>query len=285
MKKILLIITAILFSINSFSQTVNIGTGTSVWSNPFEMSWGYFRYAHVYQSSEIGTTGNINSIGFYIDSLTASAANGPVKIYFKIITNPFIGGETWNDIITGATLVYDNNASFVAGGWQPFSLIAPFNYTSDHLLVLVETNYGGTGSGESFTDKNIRYTDVGAGMNEVWHQDNTPPAGTAAYTTTKRPNIQLVFDQTTAVETNGEPVNENKLTIVPNPANQIFSYSIEGIREAGLYIYAVDGKQVYSGQINASGMGDIDVSSLQKGYYFVKVVNEKINLCSKLAVL
>jgi hypothetical protein len=280
-RKVIITGIALFMFIYSFSQSVTVGTGTNVWSAPFEMSWGYFRYAFVYKSTEIGTTGNIKSLGWYLESLGSNAKNGPVKIYLKSVANPFIGGETWSDITTGATLVYDGTAVFTAGGWLTFNLTTSFNYTSDHLLVLVETNYGGTGSGEAFADKNIRYTDVANGLGEVWHQDNTPPTGTADYTSTNRPNLQIGFDMSTGIKE--QTVGDDNLNIYPNPASGSFSYSFSGVSDAVMNIYSMDGEIILSEKIS-SNSGIIDISMLPKGCYMISMMNEKTYICKKLII-
>jgi len=192
MKKFLSLCMVMFISISIFAQTVTIGTGTSTSRRPFGMYWDYERCAALYTASEIGYTGNITSLGWYIQSLT-SANNGPVKIYLKTTTAAALTADTWANFISGATLVYDNvNTTFTAGGWQTFSLTGTFNYSADNLLVLVETNFGTVNANETNTAKAIRYTSVADYKMEAWYDDDAPPTVNGT-TGTSRPNIQISF--------------------------------------------------------------------------------------------
>ncbi len=212
MKKFLSLCMAMFISISIFAQTVTIGTGTTTNKRPFGMYWDYERCATLYTASEIGVTGNITSLGWYIQSLS-SASNGPVKIYLKTTTDNVLNADTWANFISGATLVYDNaSTTFTAGGWQTFSLSPAFNYTADNLLVLVETNFGTVGTNEANTAKAIRYTATTDYMMEAWWNDDTPPVGNGT-TATSRPNIQISFPSVpsdagvSAINTPSSPVN------------------------------------------------------------------------------
>ena len=121
-------------------------------------------------------------------------------------------------------------------------------------------------------------------MGEVWHQDNTPPTGTAAYTTTKRPNIQLDFDLSTAIDEEINSFSSAAINIAPNPANHTVNYSVEGVEEASLSIYNMAGMLVYTEQIHANQTGIIDISALPKGCYMVGVLNDNVNLIKKLLI-
>ncbi len=194
-----------LICITVFSQTVTIGTGTSTARRPFGMYFGYERSVALYTAAEIASSGNITDLGWYIQALT-SAADGPVKIYLKTTTASSLTANTWANFTTGATLVYDNaTTTFVAGGWQTFNLSSPFAYSGDNLLVLVETNYGGGGGDASGTSKEIRYTTV-TGTFETWDADNNPPT-TNGTTNSSRPNIQITFAPSAALDAGISAIN------------------------------------------------------------------------------
>jgi hypothetical protein len=190
--KYLIIISAILLlTTTAFADVVTIGTGTSTQRYPFSMWYGYTRSAALYLGSEIGVSGNITDLGWYIATLT-NAANGPVKIYLKTSSATILTADLWSNMISGATLLYDQSATFVAGDWQTFNLSSSFSYSnSDNLLVLVETNYGGTGWSGDYTGKQIRYT-TATSQHEYWQTDNTPPTGNGTVTS-DRPNIQITI--------------------------------------------------------------------------------------------
>jgi len=171
------------------TQQVIIGTGTATQRFPLAMSYGYERSASLYLGREINLTGIITDLSWYINTLT-NHANGPVKIYLKNTTDTaFIFAGIWQDMITNATLVYDNSAVFTAGGWYPF-MTDFFNHTGDNLLVLVETNYGGSG-GEATAAKAIRYTATSPNnRHQYWYANTSPPTNTGIRTL-YRPNIRI----------------------------------------------------------------------------------------------
>lgn len=156
---------------------------------------GYERSAAIYFSSEIGMSGNIDSIGWYINSVSSPAASVPVQIYLKQTSavNFVAAGTLVSDELNGATLVYSGtmtSGALSAGNWINFGLTASFSYnSSSNLEVIVLTNYGGTGSGESTTAKAVRYA-TQAQTHQTWTQNTTAPT-TAGTRDGKRPNIRL----------------------------------------------------------------------------------------------
>lgn len=171
------------------TQQVIIGTGTATQRFPLAMYYGFERSASLYLGREINLPGVITNLSWYIDSLT-NHANGPVKIYLKNTTDTaFLVPSTWQNMITNATLVYDTNTIFSEGGWQSF-ITNFFNHTGDNLLVLVETNYGGSG-GELGYAKAIRYTATSPNnRHQYWYANNNPPTSTGIRTL-YRPNLRI----------------------------------------------------------------------------------------------
>ncbi|MBC6697448.1 T9SS type A sorting domain-containing protein [Hymenobacter puniceus] len=159
-------------------------------------SWfGYERSAMIYTAAEIGTSGNLTRIGFYVSSVSTPGAT-PTKIYLKTVTNAtFATATTVAAEETGATLVYDATipaASFTPDTWVSVPLSAPFAYNgTSNLEVIVETNATGGGN-ETSTGKAFRYSSTGTGNNrtQLWATDNTAPTANGALSLL-RPNIQL----------------------------------------------------------------------------------------------
>jgi hypothetical protein len=210
---------------------VTIGTGTSTQRYPLGMYYGYQRSASLYTAAEATIPGNVNSVAWYIATLTAHA-NGPMKIYLKHTSNSTLTADTWANMISGATQVYDASATFVAGNWQTFSLTAPFAYNGvDNLLVLVETNYGGTG-GEGSTAKAIRYS-TATNQHQYWEADNSPPAGNGNVTS-NRPNIQITFGPPPACPS---PASLTATAITATSAN--IGWTAGGSETAWEYVYGV----------------------------------------------
>lgn len=124
---------------------LEIGEGTSTDYGPICGYYGYERNGFIYTPADGLTAGNIGSIAWNY----YSAATIPAKIYVK--NTEATGFETtlvWNELIADATLVYDNTVALTTG-WNTFDFNVPFAYTGGNLMVLVESNYGGSGGGSA----------------------------------------------------------------------------------------------------------------------------------------
>lgn len=264
-----------------FAQTVSIGNPATYTYSIFNMQDPYTRHAAVYTSSEIGTAGTITSIGWNIKKIWSNG-NGSVRVYLKENTN-MLGADTWANLKSAATLVYDNTVTFPATAnnvWFTINLSTPFNYSSGNLLVLVESNYGGSGNGGNGGDIDFNCSSGASGKAEYWWGNPLQTIGTL---TTNRPMFQITFGATTSINN----IVSDKSTffhLFPNPAVQSFNYLSAGINNAEIIIYSTDGKQVYAEKIQESSFGNVDVSMLPRGLYIVRIVNEKINMVERLSV-
>lgn len=162
---------------------------------PLGTWFGFERSAMIYTAADIGASGNITSVGFYLNAVGTPGA-APTKVYLKTTTNAtFAAATTVAAEQMGATLVYDATipaASFTANSWVSVPLTTPFAYNgSSNLEVIVETNAGGTGN-EGSTGKVFRYSSTGTGTNraQFWAADNAAPTITGSLSTL-RPNIRL----------------------------------------------------------------------------------------------
>jgi len=210
MKKVITLCFAMLMVTLIFGDTLEIGDGTSTQRFPLGSYWGYERSAAVYTDSELGSQNlRISSISWY--STTAVTVSVPTKIYLKTTSSTTLSSDTWANMISGATLVYDaTHNSTVTGGWNEFSLISTFDVDNGSgVLVLVERNYGGGGSGTS-SGAGIRYTSV-TNTHETWTADNTPPT-TSGTLSSYRPNITLTYTTYTLSNPPNPATN-------PSPAN------------------------------------------------------------------
>ncbi|MEI6694847.1 MAG: GEVED domain-containing protein [Bacteroidota bacterium] len=169
----------------SSSISATVGTGTSSQSYPFYCLWGYTRSASIYQSSEIGGFGLINQLQWNV--LTSASTAMPIKIYLKQTTLTSMTADTWANLISGATLVYDGTKTFNATGWSAVNLSTLFNYLSGNLMVLCEANYGGTGTA---TYPYFAYSTTTNNQHQYNYADSSPPT-TTGYVSTSRPNIKI----------------------------------------------------------------------------------------------
>lgn len=200
-RKVLVVI-AMLFCVLSLNAQLVIvpaaNTNTGSVNDPLGTYYGYERTALIYTAAQIGTTGTITSVGFYVNSVATPGPAVNVRIYMKMRTTLMTANTTYATEITGATLVYGPTtipaASFVAGNWITIPLTTNFVYTggANNLEVIVETNATGTGN-EGSTGKQFRYSNPGNNQHyQYWNADNTAPTGNGTRSTS-RPNIRLGF--------------------------------------------------------------------------------------------
>jgi len=171
---------------------VTIGTGTSTARQPHGVFWGFERSTAIYQASEIGRSGVIEKLNWYITA--SQSGNYGVRIYLANTTaNNFGAATTYANEVANARLVYADTGQVPSTGqWVEFTLDDTFSYyNSENLKVIVETNAGGTGQGNGTF---VRYTTTTTYTNthQYWNADNTPPTGTGTRTS-NRPNLQIGF--------------------------------------------------------------------------------------------
>ncbi|WP_126652459.1 GEVED domain-containing protein [Chryseobacterium aureum] len=197
MKKLftsLILFLGLIFGLSLHAQVVTIGTGTSTQRYPLTPYYGYQRSASLYTAAEINTPGggSILSVGW--EATATMNITFPVKVYLKSVpsTTTAITAQNWNTVTTGATLVYSANVTSLAVGWNTLQLQLPYSYNgTDNLMVLVETNYGGSGGGSGTAGAGFKYSTATAG-HMYFEADTTAPTGNGTVTA-NRPNVRLTF--------------------------------------------------------------------------------------------
>ncbi len=182
----------------SNATMVTIGTSSSTSRRPLASYDGYERTANLFTAAEVGTTGNIQTLSWYPTVTTTTAI--PVKIYLKLTTSTSLSpAGTWASIISGATTVFNGTITgTTANTWKTID-ITDFAYTANNLMIMVECNYGGTGSGTgSSTGGAFKYSTSGSNMVENWFQDSSAPTGSGTLST-NRPNIQMLIGSITPI--------------------------------------------------------------------------------------
>ncbi|MHC1703243.1 MAG: M6 family metalloprotease domain-containing protein [Tenuifilaceae bacterium] len=255
------------------TSDVTIGTGTSTQGYPINCYYGYERSASIYTAAEVGKVGSISKFAWY-PTLTTSY-NVPIKIYVKHTTASTLTATTWATSISGATLVYSGTmAGTTANVWKLFSLSTAFNYTggSNNLMVLVETNYGGTGIGLS-TGAKVRYT-TATSKHMYIRADNSAPTGNGTVSS-YRPNIKLTITTASGSSWNGNSITNNvesieTFTFFPNPVSNklTVNLSIEG--QVTLKIFDIRGVMVKK-MLLTGASSEIDVTDLSKGTYLISI--------------
>lgn len=200
----LAIIIASLLSVTPglFAEQVTIGTDNQLKSQPLASYYGYQRSAAIYKSEEIGGKNiSINIVAWHSQIATTAAV--PTRIYMKATTADRLYPSTWADMISGASLLYNQtHTGTVAGGWNTFTLNSGFSLgVGQNLIIMVERNFGGTGSGTaggtewdgpqihaSWGNQNdVHYT---------WKNNDSPPPGYNdgdSVFTRLRPNVRLGY--------------------------------------------------------------------------------------------
>jgi gingipain R len=256
---------------------VVVGTGTSTQGYPLNCYYGYERSAAIYTAAEIGKVGTISKLGWYPTLTTTTSV--PVKIYIKHTTASTLTASTWATMISGATLVYNGTMSgTTANAWKEFVLSTAFEFTggSNNLLVLVETNYGGAGTGTS-TGAKFRYTSSTSRHMYV-RADNSAPTGNGTVTS-YRPNITITITTRGSVtepeenngieEENNISLTSSELLVYPNPTKSIIT--LKGAETfTSIEVYSIIGKRVYvNNNLSESPIHEIDLTEFPNGVYLV----------------
>lgn len=185
-------------SFGLFGQTtVTVGTGTSTDYNfPIQPYFNYGWTSQIYTSAEIGTSGVLNSIAFYINNSSGSYTLDNQKIYMRQTSASQHVDKNYPGT-TGFTLVYSGSITIGASGWKTITLTTPFTYSnSSNLEILIESRDGST-----FTSAvQTRYTSKSEYRTKFDYNDYAfPTTWYAGGRVTKLPNIQFVINTCTAV--------------------------------------------------------------------------------------
>lgn len=187
-------------SIPGDGSMLTIGNGTTEDRFPLGANSGYEFSAAVYRASELGV-GNkrINMLGWFTNEVTTIPV--PTKIYLKPFFEQNIPIDTWENLITGATLVYDDvHFGTGEGEWETFPFQNTFDRDNgDGILVLVERNYGGDGNGTTYGAR-VHHTSI-TDVHRYWASSDTPPYETTGGKKNTRPNLRVwatSFESTTA---------------------------------------------------------------------------------------
>lgn len=171
-------------------NVITIGTGISTQTYPFDAFFGYGRSASLYTATELGSTNfDISKLSWNVS--TSSATVIPIKIYAKYQSGSTITADTWANMTSGASLLYDGNFTFGSTGWNTVTLTNAFPYQSanGNVLILCESNYGGAGAS---TYPSFYYTTVASNQHSSARTDNSPPSSNLS-PNTSRPNIQIEY--------------------------------------------------------------------------------------------
>ena len=206
MKSLLITLSALLISITLFGQMVIIPNGNppttglpgnTILRKPLGSYWGFERSAIIYSGSEVGLSGTITGISFFLDSAFLPEAV-PVKVFVKETDSTyFLTNTTVTSEEQGATLVFNQTISnFVSGNYVNIPFSTGFVYNNARSLkIIIEVNGGGSGI-EDATAKRFRYNSTLNNSFQYWQADGNPPTSTGTLSNF-RPNIKIKFEPTT----------------------------------------------------------------------------------------
>lgn len=167
-------------------------------TQPFIYTAGYSRGKILYKENELNATGQLTRIALYVTD-EATGENGiPMKMYvMPTDLNSLTASSvtTWDEEIAQATLIYDGSYFFNTTGWHYFNLPEPMDYDGGNLLILTETNCGGSNCAEASGASGYPKFNATAASNCVLYKSvNTTPNFTGNYSTYgKRLNMKFQF--------------------------------------------------------------------------------------------
>lgn len=138
--------------------TVTIGAGTSSSSTrgPFQRadtnsSTVFSRWVQVYTSTELAAAGITNGVDISQlawdmvsdGSVFIGSGSAYLKIYIKNSTATSATSDTWSNLITGSTQVFNDSFNTTnnfpsSNGWFAFPFSSPFNYTGGAIEIAVD---------------------------------------------------------------------------------------------------------------------------------------------------
>lgn len=152
MKKILLVMFALVMASFTFvyADTVQVGTGTSTSSYlPLYGLYGYNYTQQIYTQAQIGVAGNITKIRFYYVSGTITNSKDWVVYMGHTTKTTFATTTDWEPLANLTQVFAGDVTSLVplANNWMEITLSTPFAYNNtDNLIVAVDENTAGYAS-------------------------------------------------------------------------------------------------------------------------------------------
>ncbi|MGD0710774.1 MAG: T9SS type A sorting domain-containing protein [Bacteroidales bacterium] len=181
-----------------------------------------------------------------IVSGSCGSATADVVVKVDSIVTPSLGADT--TVCAGNSIILDAGTGYTSYNWS-------------------------TGS----TNQTITVDTAGIGYGKFrYYVDVKKGACTASDT------IYVTFSSCVGiVEYNGNA----SVQIYPNPSNGLTNVVVNGINgHALLNVYTLQGQLVYAINVNDNSKAELDLSSLSKGVYIIRITNEKTNIFSKLII-
>lgn len=263
MKKLLLL-TLLVISFVSHSQTITVGEGTEITDRvPINLFYKYAFTEQIYLAEEIEFAGYIKAIKFRIAYSYNSDFTADINVYMKNVTRSiFVDGVDFEPLAE-ENMVFSGQWTIPANvdDWMTIELDTPFYYNgTDNLMIAIDKN------SENWAIRYFKYTDASFKTLTYYSDtDNPNPYDLGAFTGEKkainyRANTKLVFGP----DDNVVEISAETLSVYPNPAADVLY--LEGIENEMISIYDAMGRLVMQ-QVYTE---NLDVSSFAKGVYAVK---------------
>jgi len=217
---------------------------------------------------DAGATGNYEYIDGVecgsISNMSTGLSSGGYADYTNMSTD-MVAGQTYSITVTGGSVYYTDNAY----AWIDWNRDGDFDDTDED--VFASTSDGDASYTFDITVP-INISDGSTRLRIRWTDDgdsgsNPTPCGNSSYGEVEDYTINL-----TSI-TNINTINVDIFNVFPNPNNGTFTINMISTSNNNIQITNVLGELVYSNNINSNST-TIDLSSLDKGVYFVKVKND-----------
>jgi hypothetical protein len=181
---------------------VVVGTGTSSsyllpTNGLYNYSWG----AQLYLASELNFSGLIDSIEFYVSSVTPPYTMNNQRVFIGHTSMTSYG--TSQPDTTQMTLIYNGTCTFNNTGWYQIAPQSPFSYNGSSNLLIYWVNKDGTWTSGY---PNFAYTSTSPDYLGTYMYDDTyslifpTSSGTQTY---NRPNLRITYASVTTTDDAG----------------------------------------------------------------------------------
>lgn len=267
MKKLLLL-TLLAITYVAHSQTITIGDEDNISSQvPYHTMYNYSCTEQVYLASEVDYAGYIKAIKFRIAYAYNSDYTSNIAVYMKNVSRSMFANANDYEPLSPEDKVFEGDWTIPGGtdNWITIEFDTTFYYNgTDNLLVAIDKN------SDDFAIRFFRYSENPNSILSYFSDDFNPdPYNLGSFPgfrdiNSVRSNIQLVFGP----GDNVIEISSESLSVYPNPTTDILY--LDGVDNEMVSIYDAMGRlvmqQVYNGNLN--------VSSLAKGFYAVKTSNQ-----------
>ena len=163
----------------------------------------YSRHHYLYTATELATAGvisgtNLTKLAWNKDLAAGSNAPCIFQIWVKNSSSTDVGpaGQNWTTLITGSTLVYNNNALSMASPpqWHEFIFDIPFLYTGGAIEISV--NYDISAGTSPWTTAGFSWKRDVINNRTLSYVGSTVPLATLPNLRTVRPQVQITFQAT-----------------------------------------------------------------------------------------